>query len=147
MSTDIIKILVVDDSILELDMLSHSLGRAGFEVTTMSDAEGIIAMAETIKPTFILLDLFMPKASGIEICRQLKSEPSTAKIPIMFITASTDVDDAITGMHLGVIDYFHKPVDMGGLITAIKNHNIIQKLDSVWAPAREELTRVMNKYS
>lgn len=147
MTQELIKILIVDDSRLELDILSYSMKEAGFDVVAVSDTENILELATEMQPSFILLDLFMPKTSGIDVCRILKMHKETSNIPIMFITASTDIDDVISGMHLGVIDYFHKPVNVPDLILTIKKHDILKRIGDIWQPAREEFIKIIDKYS
>ncbi|MGB9879437.1 MAG: response regulator, partial [Anaerolineae bacterium] len=99
------KILIVDDDPLAVKLMRLALAAEGFEVTTALDArEGLLAV-QTDQPDLILLDIMMPGVDGLEMCRQLRSRPQTANIPIIFLTAKIQLDDKIAGLQAGADDY------------------------------------------
>ena len=102
-------VLAVDDSPEVLALLRARLMPEAVElVTAGSYAEGL-AIALELQPDLILLDVEMPEHSGLDLCRRLKAEPATMSIPVIFLTASTEVDTKVHGFDLGAIDYVTKP--------------------------------------
>ena len=101
-------------------MLAFRLTKAGYEVLQAYDgAEGLLK-AQAEHPDLILLDIWMPKIDGFEVCRELKSSPETARIPVIFLTASTASQtlDQIRGT--GAIDLMRKPFDPATMMARIK---------------------------
>ena len=114
------KILLVDDEIEFVEMLAFRLTKAGYEVLQAYDgAEGLLK-AQAEHPDLILLDIWMPKIDGLEVCRELKSSPETARTPVIFLTASTASQtlDQIRGT--GAIDFMRKPFDPATMMSRIK---------------------------
>ncbi len=102
-------VLVVDDTPVNIDLLSDIL-RKDYQVkAAVNGAKALeIARAEPA-PDIILLDIMMPEMSGHEVCRQLKEDPNTADIPIIFVTAKSEVEDEKQGLDMGAVDYITKP--------------------------------------
>lgn len=103
------KILVVEDHKDTRELLKYNLSSAGFDVAATEDGPSGIGLAEAFKPEIILLDLMMPGMDGLEVCRQLKSNPELARIPVIMLTAKGDEVDKIVGLELGADDYVVKP--------------------------------------
>ena len=103
------KILVVDDEADVLDMLVLNLRGAGFSVIAVEDGASALAKARAELPSLIILDLMLPKMSGLEICKVLKTEAATRHIPIIMLTAKAAEVDKIVGLELGADDYVTKP--------------------------------------
>ena len=103
------KILVVDDEADVLDMLVMNLRASGFQVIATEDASTALAKARSDAPALIILDLMLPKMSGLEICKVLKSDTATRNIPIIMLTAKAEEVDKIVGLELGADDYVTKP--------------------------------------
>lgn len=103
-------ILIVEDEIDVIDLLTLSLRKAGgFTISTATDGVAGLEKARSEKPAFLILDLMLPKVSGLEICRILKSDPGTRHIPIMMLTAKAEEIDRIVGLEFGADDYVTKP--------------------------------------
>lgn len=103
-------ILVVDDTPENIDVLTGVL-RDDYKVKAALNGHVALKIANgKQKPDLILLDVMMPELDGHEVCRQLKSNPDTAKIPVIFVTAKTEVRDEQAGFELGAVDYITKPV-------------------------------------
>lgn len=114
------KILIVDDDPLAVKLMRLALTAEGFEVTTALDArEGLLAV-QAEQPDLILLDIMMPGVDGLEMCRQLRSRPQTANIPIIFLTAKIQLDDKIAGLQAGADDYITKPADPREVVARVK---------------------------
>lgn len=106
------KILVVDDEQDICEILQYNLETEGYEVDTANSAEE--AMTHNINDySLILLDVMMGEMSGFQMARLLKDNPSTAKIPIIFITALDNEDNIVKGLNIGGDDYIAKPLSHG----------------------------------
>ncbi len=103
-------ILVVDDTEANIDILVEILAE-DYDVSVAMDGESALETAEEILPDLILLDIMMPDMDGYEVCRRLKADERTKKIPVVFVTAKDEVDDRTDGYEIGGSDYITKPVD------------------------------------
>lgn len=102
-------ILVVEDEKDLLDVLTYNLKAAGYEVFVSVDGAGVLDLARQHLPNLILLDLMLPEASGLDLCRSIKSDPTTKHIPVMLVTAKGEEIDRVVGFELGADDYVVKP--------------------------------------
>jgi DNA-binding response OmpR family regulator len=105
------KILIVDDTKDILLVVSRRLASWGYEPLTAESGEEGLRIAQEQVPDLILLDIMMPKMKGREVCQQLKSNPKTQKIPVIFLTALGLADHVKAGMDLGAADYIIKPFE------------------------------------
>jgi len=103
------RILVVEDEKDLLDVLTYNLKASGYEVIVSADGAGVLDLARKNLPDLILLDLMLPEASGLDLCRSIKSDPATKHIPVMLITAKGEEIDRVVGFELGADDYVVKP--------------------------------------
>jgi putative two-component system response regulator len=108
MSAQKSKVLIVDDTDLNIDILVDALSDR-YDLFTALDGESALTQVKTNFPDIILLDVVMPGMSGYEVCAKLKANPATADIPIIFLTAMTDINDKARGFELGAVDYMVKP--------------------------------------
>ncbi|HHT0594213.1 TPA: response regulator [Legionella anisa] len=111
-----IKILIVEDNELNLDMLSRRLQRKGYEIISAVDGEKGVSMAKAENPDLILMDLSLPVLDGYDATRQLKSDPKTNAIPIIALTAHAMVGDREKAVDAGCDDYEVKPIDLPRLL-------------------------------
>lgn len=110
MSDDRAKILVVDDEKFYIDVVVELLN-GEYKVVVAMDGEQALRRAQTIPvPDLILLDIMMPDMNGYEVCQQLKQNPVTRDIPVIFLTVKSEVADEVKGLELGAVDYILKPV-------------------------------------
>lgn len=115
------KILVVDDEKDIVDILKYNLEKEHeFEVFTAYNGKEALELVEN-NPDLILLDIMMPELNGFEVCKQLKQNPSSAKIPVIFLTAKENEIDEILGLELGADDYIHKPLSPRKVIARVKS--------------------------
>ena len=103
------KILIVEDETDVADLLTLNLRKAGYRVSTASDGASGLQKARDDRPDFIILDLMLPKMSGLEVCRILKGDTATSRIPILMLTAKAEEVDRIVGLEFGSDDYVTKP--------------------------------------
>lgn len=113
-------ILIIDDNKKNLQVLGNILNEEKYRVAMAINGETAIKLAEKLCPDLIILDIMMPGMDGFEVCRLLKSKPSTKRIPIIFLTAKIDLDDIILGFEVGGSDYLTKPFKKEELIARIK---------------------------
>lgn len=103
------RILIVDDEPQNIAILVKLLQEKGYDVRANRDAHHALQTLEITSVDLILLDIRMPKMSGFEFCSILKRKPRTAKIPVIFLTASSQVTKKVRGLELGAVDYITKP--------------------------------------
>ncbi|MCK5228480.1 MAG: response regulator [Desulfobulbaceae bacterium] len=112
-------ILIVDDIPMNIKVLSQSL-RDDYTVTFATGGKEALDRIKASPPDLILLDVMMPDMDGFEVCKRLKADETTQHIPIIFLTAKQDVEDAIKGLTLGGDDYVIKPFDAEKVKSLIK---------------------------
>ncbi|NER00189.1 MAG: response regulator, partial [Cyanothece sp. SIO2G6] len=123
------RILLVDDNPTNLKVLSATLRRQHWDTLVAPDGESAIQQVSYVKPDLILLDVTMPGIDGFETCQRLKSNPDTEAIPIIFMTALSDVVDKVKGLELGAVDYITKPFQHEEVLARIKLHLRLHELN------------------
>jgi CheY-like chemotaxis protein len=113
-------ILLVEDNEFNRDMLSRRLARKGYEVVIAEDGTSGLRAARASAPNLILMDVSLPDIDGLEVTRQLKSDPATRSIPIIVITAHAMVGDRQQSLAAGADDYHMKPIDLVTLLSQIQ---------------------------
>src|ERR1041384_6541967 len=103
------KILIIEDESDVADLLTLNLRKAGFRTSTAVDGASGLQKARDDRPDFIVLDLMLPKLSGLEVCRILKGDAATTHIPILMLTAKAEEIDRVVGLEFGADDYVTKP--------------------------------------
>lgn len=111
------KILICDDQPIIHETLCVYLENEGFEHISATDGAEALSLANTAKPDLILLDLMMPKVSGIEVCRKIRAE---SRVPIIMLTAKGEEIDRILGLELGADDYIVKPFSAREVVARVK---------------------------
>ena len=103
------KILVVDDSEFIVELIDRTLRGCGYLISKAYDGEEALNKIAVDEPDLIILDVMMPKMTGLEVCRKLKSDEKTMFIPVVLLTSKNFVEDKITGLETGADDYITKP--------------------------------------
>ena len=114
------KILIIEDESDVADLLTLNLRKAGFRVSTASDGASGLQKAREDRPDFIVLDLMLPKMSGLEVCKILKNDTATNHIPILMLTAKAEEIDRIVGLEFGADDYVTKPFSPREILLRIR---------------------------
>ena len=114
-------VLVVDDNAQNLELLVAYLEGLGCKVRTAIDGVDALDKVKESVPDLILLDIMMPRMSGFEVCRKLKSDPTTRDVPIIMVTALNELGDIERGVESGTDDFLTKPVNKLELITRAKS--------------------------
>jgi signal transduction histidine kinase len=115
-------ILVVDDVPDNVQFLAARLRTKGFQVAAAANGHDALTSVAMQVPDLILLDVQMPEMDGFEVCRRLKSDLATASIPVIFLTARSEVDDVLAGFAVGAVDYVTKPFNAAELVTRVRTH-------------------------
>jgi two-component system cell cycle response regulator len=115
------RILVVDDILPNVKLLEAKLTAEYFDVLTASDGASALEVAEAETPDIILLDVMMPGMDGFEACERLKSNPKTRHIPVVMVTALSDVNDRVRGLKAGADDFLSKPVNDVALFARVRS--------------------------
>ena len=113
------KILAIEDEEDILEVIAYNLKREGYRVTACTDGGEGLDRVRRESPDLILLDLMLPGTDGVEVCRQLKSDPTTRKIPVIMVTAKGEECDVVLGLGVGADDYIVKPFSPKELIARI----------------------------
>ncbi|TGK83903.1 response regulator [Leptospira montravelensis] len=135
------KVLVVDDEPTNLQILNDILQK-DYTLFFAKDGEKGIELAISQLPDLILLDVMMPKMTGHEVCKILKSNEKTKYIPVIFVTALTDIGDEEKGFQLGAVDYITKPVSPPIVKVRIKNHLSLVNVNEVKATRLQIVQRL-----
>jgi putative two-component system response regulator len=118
------KIIFVDDQVSNL-MIGRNVLSKDYDVFTVPSAEKMFSLIDKVNPDLILLDVEMPEMNGYEAIEKLKSDPKTAKIPVVFVTAKTDPGSELKGLNLGAMDYIPKPFSPPLLLKRIEVHMLV----------------------
>jgi len=119
---DLTKILIVDDTPVMLTVLQKFLEMEGYVIIPATNGPDARKIAEKESPDLILLDIMMPGESGLETCEKLKKNPKTIDIPVIFISAVTDIDSKVKGFEFGAVDYITKPFEKQEVLARVRIH-------------------------
>jgi two-component system, OmpR family, alkaline phosphatase synthesis response regulator PhoP len=115
------RILVADDEPDILEIISYNLAKEGYDVTTAKDGDDALTKAKSLKPDLIILDIMMPKKSGVEVCTLLRRQPAFADTIIIFLTALSDDSSQVKGLETGADDYITKPISPKVLLSKVNS--------------------------
>ena len=121
-------ILIVDDTPANLDVLSETLHSAHYDVAIATNGERALKQLERKRPDLILLDINMPGMDGFELCSRIKADPNISHIPVIFITAFTDIDHKVKGFECGGIDFIIKPFQAQEILVRVRTHLLLSRL-------------------
>ena len=116
------RILVVDDITKNLQVVGTVLRNQGYEVMPAASGAEALKCVRAQLPDLILLDLMMPEMDGLEVCRRLKSDAGTRQIPVVFLTASNEMEHLVQGFEAGAVDYVTKPFNPPELLARVRTH-------------------------
>lgn len=114
------KIFIIEDEADILEVLEFNLAQEGFEVGCSQEGELGLSLVRRDSPDLLLLDLMLPDSDGLDICRQLKADPATSRIPIVMVTARGKESDIVLGLGIGADDYITKPFSVSEVLARVK---------------------------
>lgn len=124
------KVLVVDDEPNNLKVLQQVL-KDHYQLIFANNGQKALDVANSHQPDLILLDVMMPDMDGYEVCEKLKAAPSTKKIPVIFVTAMSDLEDEARGFDVGAVDYILKPISPPIVLRRVQSHLSLVKMDDL----------------
>ena len=116
------KILIVDDSLVEIKILQSFLAETDYLITVARNGEEGEATAKTVAPDLIFLDVVMPKKNGFQVCRDLRKEPRFQQTPIIILTSKSQDTDKFWGMQQGATDYITKPYEKQQILEILRQY-------------------------
>ena len=119
-------VLVVEDESSFVDALTVGLGREGFRVTVAEDGAEALDRFDAVRPDLVLLDVMLPKISGVDVCRQLRKK---SQVPIIMVTAKSAEIDTVVGLEVGADDYVTKPFSVRELLGRVRAQLRRRELD------------------
>jgi two-component system phosphate regulon response regulator PhoB len=126
-------VLVVDDEEDILELVRYNLAKEGYRVSCVATGEEALEAARTQRPDVILLDLMLPGVDGLDVCRLLKSDLRTQRIPVLMLTARSEEADVVAGLELGADDYIPKP--FSGRVLLARLRAVLRRVNE---PAADE---------
>jgi DNA-binding response OmpR family regulator len=139
------QILVVDDERDTRDFIVRLLHRQNYHLSTISSGEDALIFLEAHPETeIILLDLMMPGLDGFEVLEMIKSNPATAQIRVIMLTATNRVEDKISAFTLGAADYLVKPFERGELIARIETHVKLKRAETTLAASETRYRTIID---
>jgi len=114
------RILIVDDVKKNIQVLGNILKKEEYQINVAMNGIQALKLVNKVVPDLILLDVMMPEMDGFETCKNLKASSKTRDIPVIFLTAKTEVEDIVKGFELGAVDYVTKPFNLIHLLRNIK---------------------------
>lgn len=133
------KILIIEDEEAIADLLAYGLNKEGFHAAVSGNGTEGLREVERFKPDLLLLDWMLPDMSGLEVCKKVTA---TANIPIIMITAKSDITDKVLGLEFGADDYITKPFDLREVIARIRT--ILRRMLQANRPEAEQVVRFRN---
>jgi len=133
------RVLIVDDNAINRRVLQGMLRKEQVTLLTAADGEEALAVARSEPPNLILLDIMMPAKDGYQVCAELKADPRTEHVPVIFLSALSETADKIKGLELGAVDYITKPFDQGEVLARVRSQLKIQRLSHDLRRANREL--------
>ena len=134
-----VRLLVVDDGRDNRLLLERILRPEGYELRFACDGLDALAQASAQRPDLVLLDVVMPGMDGFEVCRRLKQDQRLAEVPVIFLSALTEVDDKLTGLSLGAVDWVAKPFDAREVQARVRNQVHLRQMSRSLLRANHDL--------
>lgn len=137
-------ILIVDDKLENIRFLSDFLSAQRYQVRKAINGQSALRAARSLSPDLILLDINMPGMGGYEVCQELKKDPQTSAIPIVFLSAGNEVSDKVQAFQVGGVDYITKPFQLEEVLARVQTHIQVKSLQKTLEVRNEELQQAVN---
>ena len=116
------RILIVDDTPANIQMLMAILKKEGYQLSAATNGRQALEVIEKVAPDLVLMDVMMPDMDGYEACERIKASTRWRDLPIIFLTAKTDIADIVRGFEVGAVDYVGKPFNGHELLARVHTH-------------------------
>jgi formate hydrogenlyase transcriptional activator len=142
-----VSILVIDDELLNLMMLEDFLLYRCKQLWLETNTDAALVLAQQQQPDVILLDILMNPVDGYQVCRQLKENPATAEIPVIFLSSLIRASDKVKGFHVGAVDYISKPFHIEEVVARVENViRLNQKIQQKQSVSAQEIAEKIDAY-
>jgi len=121
-------VVAVDDNPINLDTLLEALSEERLDLAVATDGRMAMSLIEREQPDLVLLDVMLPDIDGFEVCRRLKANPQTTDTQVIFMTALSNRDHRLQGLHAGAVDFISKPFDPEELLARIRPHIALRRM-------------------
>jgi len=138
-------ILVVDDTPANLSLLSNLL-KENYRIKVANNGIKALELAAATQPDLVLLDIMMPEMDGYEVCRRLKASDATRQVPVIFLTAKTEIEDEELGFSVGAVDFIHKPISPPIVLARVKTHLEIKSLHDSLRVQNQFIKKTFGRY-
>ena len=138
-AAEVSRVLIVDDNEINRRLLAVMLRKERYTLFSAANGEQALAMVGAEPPDLILLDIMMPGKDGYQVCAELKADPRTERVPVIFLSALSEISDKIKGLELGAVDYITKPFDHGEVLARVRSQLKIQRLANELRSANRDL--------
>lgn len=138
-------LLIVDDTPNNLRLLSSMLIKQGYQVRSAISGSVALMATQTAALDLILLDINMPQMNGYEVCQQLKADPQTCDIPVIFLSALGEPLDKVRAFQVGGVDYITKPFQVEEVLARIENHLTLRRMQHQLQQAKAEALRALEQ--
>jgi phosphoserine phosphatase RsbU/P len=140
-----LSVLVVDDTQINIDLLVLLLQKKNYNVQVAESGKEALQKIAVSPPDVILLDIMMPEMDGYETCRRIKNDQDSKHIPVIFITALSEIKDKIKGFEVGGVDFVTKPFNVQEVLARVKAQLTIQHLYKTLAEKNRELEKALDE--
>lgn len=140
-----IKVLIVDDMVLNAELLAEILQGEGYKTVIAASGQEALEKVASEKPNIVLLDVMMPDLDGFEVCRRIKSNPTSLFLPVILVTALSAVEHRIRGAQVGADEFITKPPDEQELLTRIRSLTRLQFLHNALEASNQQLREVLEE--
>lgn len=145
MTSDPPRILIVDDTVKNIQVLGSLLKEQGYLVSVAQNGLDALEILRDTKPDLILMDVMMPKMDGYTACRHIKANLATKDIPLIFLTAKTEPEDIVQGFEFGAMDYVTKPFRKPELLSRVSTHIDLYRKSLALETSYQQLSELRNK--
>lgn len=140
-----IKVLIVDDMVLNAELLAEILQEEGYQTVVASSGQEALEKVASEKPNIVLLDVMMPDLDGFEVCRRIKSNPASLFLPVILVTALSAVEHRVRGAQVGADEFITKPPDEQELLSRIRSLTRLQFLHNALEASNRQLREVLEE--
>ena len=142
---EVATILIVDDTPDNLRVLIDLLEASGFETRVATNGRDAVRIADLVRPSVILLDILMPEMDGFDTCTRIKSNPDTADIPVIFLSALAETENIVKGFEAGGVDYITKPFRREEVLARLRTHATIRAQQAELTGLNRRLNRELEQ--